>query len=100
MSQKKVLIAGASGLVGFAALKHISQLAHWDAVGRSGRVPPGLEGAKLISVQSRGVRFLPAVGRPLRARSVPLDRRAGEALSIKTPESNRSWQRAGSDDDL
>lgn len=50
MSRKKVLIAGASGLVGFAAVKHFSQRVDWDAVGISRRIPPGLEGAKLISV--------------------------------------------------
>jgi nucleoside-diphosphate-sugar epimerase len=50
MSQKKVLVAGASGLVGFAAVKHFSQLPDWDAVGVSRRIPPGLEHANLISV--------------------------------------------------
>lgn len=48
--QKKVLVAGASGLVGFAAVKHFSQLSDWETVGVSRRIPPGLEGANLISV--------------------------------------------------
>jgi nucleoside-diphosphate-sugar epimerase len=47
---KKVLVAGASGLVGFAAMKHFSRLSGWEATGVSRRIPPGLEGANLISV--------------------------------------------------
>jgi nucleoside-diphosphate-sugar epimerase len=50
MPKKKILIAGASGLVGFAAVKHFSQLPDWEAVGVSRRIPPGLEGAPLLSV--------------------------------------------------
>ncbi len=50
MPKKKILIAGASGLVGFAAVKHFSQLPDWEAVGVSRRIPPGLEGAALLSV--------------------------------------------------
>jgi nucleoside-diphosphate-sugar epimerase len=50
MPKKKILIAGASGLVGFAAVKHFSQLPDWEAVGVSRRIPPGLEGATLLSV--------------------------------------------------
>lgn len=49
--QKKVLVAGASGLVGFAAVKHFSQLPDWETIGVSRRIPPGLEGnATLLSV--------------------------------------------------
>lgn len=29
MSKKKMLVAGASGLVGFAAVKHFAQLTDW-----------------------------------------------------------------------
>lgn len=50
MSKKKVLIAGASGLVGFAAVKHFSQLPDWEAVGVSRRIPPGLESANCLSI--------------------------------------------------
>ena len=50
MSEKKVLVAGASGLVGFAAIKHFSQLPDWNAVGVSRRIPPGLEKANLRSI--------------------------------------------------
>jgi nucleoside-diphosphate-sugar epimerase len=50
MPKRKVLVAGASGLVGFAAVKHFAQLPDWEAVGVSRRIPPGLEGATLISV--------------------------------------------------
>src|SRR6516165_47910 len=50
MPKKKMLVAGASGLVGFAAVKHFSRLPDWEAVGVSRRIPPGLEEASLISV--------------------------------------------------
>ncbi len=50
MPKRKILVAGASGLVGFAALRHFTQLADWEVVGVSRRVPGGLEGATLISV--------------------------------------------------
>ncbi len=50
MPKRKVLVAGASGLVGFAAVKHFAQLPDWEAVGVSRRIPPGLEGATLVSV--------------------------------------------------
>ena|SRR5215510_15207276 len=50
MPKRKVLVAGASGLVGFAAVKHFAQLSDWETVGVSRRIPPGLEGATLISV--------------------------------------------------
>lgn len=50
MAKKKMLVAGASGLVGFAAVKHFAQLTDWDVVGVSRRIPTGLEGATLIAV--------------------------------------------------
>ncbi len=50
MAKKKMLVAGASGLVGFAAVKHFAQLADWEVVGVSRRIPAGLEGATLLSV--------------------------------------------------
>ena len=50
MPKKKILIAGASGLVGFAALQHFSQLAEWKTIGISRRTPEGLEKATLLSV--------------------------------------------------
>ena len=50
MARKKVLVAGASGLVGFAAVRHFASLDEWDVVGVSRRIPDGLEGATLISV--------------------------------------------------
>src|SRR5258708_34504683 len=50
MPKRKVLVAGASGLVGFAAVKHFAQLPDWETVGVSRRIPPGLEGATLLSV--------------------------------------------------
>lgn len=45
-----MLVTGASGLVGFAAVKHFAQQPDWDVVGVSRRIPPGLEGATLLSV--------------------------------------------------
>lgn len=50
MPKKKMLVAGASGLVGFAAVKHFARLEDWDVVGVSRRIPDGLEGAEVISV--------------------------------------------------
>ena len=50
MPKKKMLVAGASGLVGFAAVKHFAQLEDWDVVGISRRIPSGLEDATIISV--------------------------------------------------
>ena len=39
MSRKKVLIAGASGAVGSAALTHFASLPEWEVVGLSRRPP-------------------------------------------------------------
>ena len=50
MSKKKILVAGASGLVGYAAVEHFAQQDDWDVVGVSRRIPDGLEGAEVISV--------------------------------------------------
>ncbi len=48
---KRVLIAGASGVVGYAAVRHFATLPGWEAVGVSRRVPVGLPPeAKLLSV--------------------------------------------------
>lgn len=48
---KRVLIAGASGLVGYAAVRHFATLPGWEAVGVSRRVPAGLPPeAELLSV--------------------------------------------------
>ena len=46
----KVLIAGASGLVGYAAARHFSTLPGWEVVGVSRRVPDGLERVKIVPV--------------------------------------------------
>lgn len=50
MAGRKVLVAGASGLVGLAALRHFLTLPGWDVVGVSRRRPPGVEGAAIVSV--------------------------------------------------
>src|SRR6185369_15444327 len=50
MPKRKILVAGASGLVGFAAVQHFARLPDWEVVGVSRRIPPGLEGATLLSV--------------------------------------------------
>src|SRR5258706_10597740 len=47
---KKVLIAGASGLVGAHALRHFMQLPGWEALGVSRRARAGLEAARLVRV--------------------------------------------------
>ncbi|HTL26854.1 MAG TPA: NAD-dependent epimerase/dehydratase family protein, partial [Burkholderiales bacterium] len=46
----KVLIAGASGLVGYAAARHFSTLPGWQVVGISRRVPDGLERVQIVPV--------------------------------------------------
>ena len=50
MPRKKMLVAGASGLVGYAAVEHFAQQDDWDVVGVSRRIPDGLAGAEVISV--------------------------------------------------
>ena len=51
MTARRVLIAGASGLVGYAAMRHFAGLPGWEAVGVSRRAPTGLpEEAELLSV--------------------------------------------------
>ena len=57
----KVLIAGASGVVGLAAAKHFASLPGWEVVGLARRPPVGLAGVELHAVdltdaaQSRAV---------------------------------------------
>lgn len=46
----KVLVAGASGLVGFAAMKHFMALPGWQVTGLSRRTPSGLEQAEFLCV--------------------------------------------------
>ena len=50
MARKKVLVAGASGVVGFAAAKHFSHKPDWDVVGVSRRPPRRLVDVELLSV--------------------------------------------------
>jgi nucleoside-diphosphate-sugar epimerase len=45
----KVLVAGASGVVGYSAVKHFAGLASCEVVGVSRRVPLDLDGATLVS---------------------------------------------------
>ena len=45
-----VLVAGASGLVGFAAAKHFAQRPGWKVIAVSRRLPEGLDGVELVSV--------------------------------------------------
>jgi nucleoside-diphosphate-sugar epimerase len=42
MARKSVLVAGASGLVGYAALKHFAEAPETDVIALSRRVPPGV----------------------------------------------------------
>ena len=46
----KVLIAGASGLVGNAAVRHFAAMPGWEVVGLSRRIPAPIPGARLISL--------------------------------------------------
>ena len=50
MSPRRILIAGASGLVGFAAAKHFATRPGWRVPGVSRRLPAGLPGVELISI--------------------------------------------------
>ncbi len=50
MAKRKVLVAGASGLVGYAAVRHFSKLPDTEVVAVSRRVPEPIPGAKFISV--------------------------------------------------
>lgn len=49
IAARKVLVAGASGLVGLAAMRHFTELG-WDVVGVSRRRPAGLKEAAFVSV--------------------------------------------------
>jgi len=44
MARKTVVVAGASGLVGYAALKHFAEASAADVIALSRRRPPGFEG--------------------------------------------------------
>jgi nucleoside-diphosphate-sugar epimerase len=46
----KVLVAGASGLIGHAAVKRFRELGDWDVVGVSRRAPEPVDGAEFVSV--------------------------------------------------
>jgi nucleoside-diphosphate-sugar epimerase len=50
MPRRKVLVAGASGLVGYAAVRHFSRLPDTEVVAVSRRTPDPIAGAKFISV--------------------------------------------------
>jgi len=50
MPTRKVLIAGASGLVGSAAVRHFAELDDWEVTAVSRRVPGGLRGAAFVSI--------------------------------------------------
>jgi nucleoside-diphosphate-sugar epimerase len=46
----KVVVAGASGIVGYGAIKHFSSLPEWQVVGISRRSPSPVEGVEHISL--------------------------------------------------
>jgi nucleoside-diphosphate-sugar epimerase len=50
MATRTVLVAGASGLVGFAAARHFARQPGWNVVAVSRRTPEGLDGVDLVSV--------------------------------------------------
>jgi nucleoside-diphosphate-sugar epimerase len=50
MPKQKVLIAGASGLIGYAAVRHFSKLADWDVVAVSRRAPASAGRANFLPV--------------------------------------------------
>ena len=48
--RKTMLVVGASGVVGRAAVEHFRDLRDWEVVGVSRRVPHGIDGATLHSL--------------------------------------------------
>jgi nucleoside-diphosphate-sugar epimerase len=50
MAKRKILVAGASGLVGYAAVRHFAKLEGWEVVAVSRRTPDPIEGATFISI--------------------------------------------------
>jgi nucleoside-diphosphate-sugar epimerase len=50
MAKRTLLVAGASGLVGYAALRHFKARPGWDVVGLSRRRPAGLDDVEIHSV--------------------------------------------------
>lgn len=50
MRKRQILIAGASGLVGFAAVRHFAQRDDWEVTAVSRRVPVGVDRATFLSV--------------------------------------------------
>lgn len=50
MAERTVLVAGASGLVGYAAARHFASRPGWRVIGVSRRLPDDLDGVELISV--------------------------------------------------
>ncbi|MEY3476229.1 MAG: dependent epimerase/dehydratase family, partial [Pseudomonadota bacterium] len=57
---KKVLIAGASGLVGYAAARAFIKEG-WKVIALSRRIPPGLEEAICLPINLRDPRQLDAL---------------------------------------
>ena len=49
-SRNKVLVVGASGVIGQAALRHFSRLPDWDAVGVARRPPVDVHGAEILAL--------------------------------------------------
>jgi nucleoside-diphosphate-sugar epimerase len=49
VAERTVLVAGASGLVGYAAARHFATLPGWRVIAVSRRLPEGLDGVELIS---------------------------------------------------
>lgn len=50
MTKRKILVAGASGLVGFAAARHFAQRDEWEVTAVSRRVPTGVDRATFLAV--------------------------------------------------
>src|SRR5262249_31397665 len=61
MSRKTVLVIGASGLVGYAAMQHFSADPEWDVIAVSRRQPDATFGARFITVDLTDARACAAV---------------------------------------
>ena len=66
MAPRKVLVAGASGVVGYAAVRHFAALDGWDVVGVSRRPPPAVPGASHVALDLTDEAQCRAAARELR----------------------------------
>ena len=89
MASKKMLVAGASGLVGHAAIDYFSSLADWEVVGVSRRVPDDLGEATLVSVDLTDVEACEAAAPSRATKAVSARPVSGSAMSENSKGTDR-----------